>query len=63
MTVCEARSKICRVLVIVIVSLLAVGFYAFIGTSSKQASEMMLAGMWLLLGLAMLGSIIYSLLR
>ena len=58
-----AKAAQCVMLAIILLVLLAFGFYAFIGTSSKQASEMLLAGMWVVLGLLMLAGIVISLLR
>lgn len=58
-----AKAAQCPMIAVVLLVVLALGFYAFIGTSSKQASEMLLAGMWVVLGLLMLAGIVISLLR
>ena len=48
-------------LVIVALVLLGIGFYAFIGTSSRQATEMLLAGIWAAFILMMVAGVVISL--
>ncbi len=48
---------------VVLLVLIGVGFYAFIGTASKQATEMFLAAMWALTIIFGVGSTLYELLR
>ena len=48
---------------VILLVLLGLGFYAFIGLGTKAASELLLALMWLGIALSTVGSLLYSLFR
>ena len=48
-------------LIVVLLVLAGIGFYAFIGTAPKEAVQLMLFLFWGLLGLLTVGGIVYEL--
>lgn len=50
-------------LIVILLVLVGVGFYAFIGTAPKEAVQLMLFLFWGLLGLLTVGGIVYELIR
>lgn len=51
-----------HMLAVLLLSVLGIGFYAFIAMSTKEATEMMLAFLWFLMAIAMFGSIAWTIL-
>lgn len=49
-------------LAVLLLSVLGIGFYAFIAMSTKEATEMMLAFLWFLMAIAMFGSVAWTIL-